>query len=120
MMCADAALDRNRTLSALREKVATWMSEAEKRDREEEKRPEEDGNGLPPELARKAELSAGTHPEVSRRPVVQGQGSRAGERRERTGEGPSETTEGPLRGRKPKRRIPCPTRRTSPARKAES
>ena len=52
---ADAALDRNRTLSTLRAKVAAWMSEAEKTDREEDKRPEEDGNRLPPGLARKEE-----------------------------------------------------------------
>ncbi len=68
---ADAALDRNRTLSVLREKVATWMSEAEKTDREE------DGNRFPPGVARKA----GPHQEMPQR-----SGGQAGERREKTGE----------------------------------
>jgi hypothetical protein len=45
---ADAALDQNRTVSALLEKVATMLAEAEKTDREE------DGNRLPPGLSRKA------------------------------------------------------------------
>lgn len=45
---ADAALDRNRSLETLREKVATMLAEAEKTDREEDKRPEENGNRLLP------------------------------------------------------------------------
>jgi transposase len=70
---ADAALERNRTLSTLREKVATWMSEAEKTDWEEDTLPED--------------RTTRTHPEVSRRSGSQSQGNRMGEGREKAGPG---------------------------------
>ena len=98
---ADAALDRNRTLSTLREKVATWLSEAEKTDREEEKMPEEDGNRLPPGLARKEERQARIRKclddlEAEATEIEREKDEKKQARAER------EATEGPLRGRKPK------------------
>ena len=104
---ADAALDQNRTLSALREKVATWMSEAEKADREEDKRPEEDGNRLPPGLARKEERRRRIRKclddlEAKAKEIERGKEEKKQERAHR------EETEGPLRGRKPKDAPPDP------------
>jgi transposase len=98
---ANAALDRNRTLETLREKVATWLSEAEKTDREEDKRPEEDGNRLPPGLARKEERQARIKKclddlEAKAKEIERVNEEKKQARVER------EATEGPLRGRKPK------------------
>ncbi len=98
---ADAALDRNRTLSTLREKVATWMSEAEKTDREEETLPEEDGNRLPPGLARKEERQERIRKclddlEAKATEMEREKDEKKQARAER------EAAEGPLRGRKPK------------------
>lgn len=98
---ADAALDRNRTLSTLRETVATWMSEAEKTDREEDKSPEEDGNRLPPGLARKEERQERIRKclddlETKAKEIEREKEEKKQERATR------EATEGPLRGRKPR------------------
>ncbi|OOH82099.1 hypothetical protein [Leptospirillum ferriphilum] len=52
---ANAALDDNRTLARLREEVKGWLSEAEKADREETQKGDEDGNRLPKTLEKKDE-----------------------------------------------------------------
>ena len=98
---ANAALDRNRTLETLREKVAIMLAEAEKTDREEEKMPEEDGNRLPPGLARKEERRARIKQcledlEAKAKEIEREKAEKKQARAER------EATEGPLRGRKPK------------------
>ena len=98
---ADAALDRNRTLSTLREKVATWMSEAEKTDREEDTRPEEDWNRLPPGLARKEERQARIKKCLDDLEAKAKEIEREKEEKKQT-RAEREAAEGPLRGRKPK------------------